>query len=169
MAFNTFTASTKIRSAKINENFSKIADGSEVASVAWTAYTPTWTADTTNPVIGNGTIQGKYAKIGRKVTFHFVIIMGSTTTYGTGNYILSLPFIASSTLSYTDPMGTLMMYDAAPTGTIYVGVCYSDVSGDATILRFSTHLLTTQVDATNPFVLTTSDQIFGSITYESAS
>lgn len=60
-------------------------------SSAWTAYTPTWTGSTTNPVINNGTIDGKYAKFGHLVFFRIVITMGTTTTYGSGAWSLTFP------------------------------------------------------------------------------
>jgi hypothetical protein len=65
---------------------------------AWTPYTPSWTAATTNPVIGNGTIVGEYMKTGRKVDFKIRIGMGSTTTYGVGAYFWSLPVNANGNM-----------------------------------------------------------------------
>jgi len=58
---------------------------------AWTSYTPSWTASTTNPVLGNGTIVGRYSKIGRQVVFHVNLTTGSTTTYGSGSYSFTMP------------------------------------------------------------------------------
>jgi hypothetical protein len=63
---------------------------------AWTSYTPTWTASTTNPAIGNGTIAGAYTRIGKTVLFRVNITAGSTTTYGSGQYRISLPVTAGS-------------------------------------------------------------------------
>jgi hypothetical protein len=60
----------------------------------WTAYTATWTASTTNPVIGNGTIVARYKRVGKTVLFRVTITMGSTTTYGAGQYSIGLPFAA---------------------------------------------------------------------------
>lgn len=57
----------------------------------WTSYTPTWTAATTNPAIGNGTITAAYRRIGKTVHFRIQITMGSTTTYGAGAWFLTLP------------------------------------------------------------------------------
>ncbi|MFD0074249.1 hypothetical protein ACFVIY_17630 [Streptomyces sp. NPDC127166] len=62
---------------------------------AWTAYTPVWTA-TTNPSLGNGTLVGKYRKIGRLVNFQIDLTMGTTTTYGSGAWSLTLPFAAAA-------------------------------------------------------------------------
>lgn len=62
------------------------------SSGGWIAYTPSWTATTANPTIGNGTVDGAYQKIGRMVSFRARILFGSTTTVGTGTYLLSVPF-----------------------------------------------------------------------------
>lgn len=60
---------------------------------AWTAYTPVWTAATTNPVIGNGSFTGSaYQRVGKTIDFVIVITAGSTTTFGTGQWNISLPF-----------------------------------------------------------------------------
>lgn len=69
----------------IRDNFAAIGD-------PWTAYTPTWTATTTNPTIGNGSIVGSYMLAGKFCTFRAVVSVGSTTTAGSGSYSLSLPF-----------------------------------------------------------------------------
>jgi hypothetical protein len=58
---------------------------------AWSTYTPSWTSSGTAPNIGNGTIIGRYMKIGRTVICHINLVMGSTTTYGSGTYNFSLP------------------------------------------------------------------------------
>jgi hypothetical protein len=63
---------------------------------AWTAYTPAWTGSGSNPSLGNGTIVGRYQKIGRQVTVHVNLITGSTTTYGSGNYNFSVPFTSAA-------------------------------------------------------------------------
>lgn len=60
---------------------------------AWSSYAPSWTASV-NPAIGNGAIVGAYAQFGTTVHFRITITMGSTTTYGTGGWSLSLPVAA---------------------------------------------------------------------------
>lgn len=57
----------------------------------WTSYTPTWQGSTTNPVLGNGTLVGSFARIGKTVHYRIVLTMGSTTTYGSGSWSLLLP------------------------------------------------------------------------------
>lgn len=57
----------------------------------WTAYNPTWTAVTTNPTLGNGTLVGAYRMIGKTMHFRIVLTVGSTTTLGNGAYMFGLP------------------------------------------------------------------------------
>lgn len=63
---------------------------------AWTSYTPTWTAATTNPVLGNGTLVGRYMRSGRTITFDINLIPGTTTTFGSGNYAFAIPVPAAN-------------------------------------------------------------------------
>ncbi|MFJ3704869.1 MULTISPECIES: hypothetical protein [Streptomyces] len=63
---------------------------------AWASYTPTWTASTTNPTLGNGTLVGRYLKVGRTVTLTAQLTIGSTTTLGSGNQALGLPAMTAS-------------------------------------------------------------------------
>lgn len=58
------------------------------------SYTPTWGSTGTLPVLGDGVIVGKYTQVANMVTVEISLTMGSTTTYGTGNYIFSLPIQA---------------------------------------------------------------------------
>lgn len=84
---------TSAKLAQMVENL-RVHDHAAVdqgAMFAPTAYTPAWTAATTNPAIGNGQIGGKFVKLGRLGVVWVRVVMGSTTTYGTGNYSLGLP------------------------------------------------------------------------------
>lgn len=67
---------------------------------AWTSYTPSWTASSVNPAIGNGSITGGYMRVGKTIDFKIRIAIGSTTTTGTGNYRFSLPVAAAGGLNY---------------------------------------------------------------------
>lgn len=60
------------------------------------AYTPVWTASTSNPTLGNGTLQGRYIQIGKLVVVFITFIFGSTSSFGVGNHYFSLPFEAQS-------------------------------------------------------------------------
>lgn len=58
---------------------------------AWTSYNPAWTGSGSNPAIGNGTIAGAYMRQGSLCWVKIKISAGSTTTYGSGFYSVSLP------------------------------------------------------------------------------
>ena len=59
----------------------------------WTTYTPVWTASTA-PSIGNGTLTGSFKRIGKTCFLRVRWAAGSTTTFGTGAWLFSLPFQA---------------------------------------------------------------------------
>ncbi|MEU1474512.1 MULTISPECIES: hypothetical protein [Streptomyces] len=63
---------------------------------AWSSYSPTWTASTTNPVLNDGTLTGRYMKIGRTVIGEVILTCGASTTYGSGAWSFSLPAAAAS-------------------------------------------------------------------------
>lgn len=77
----------------INANFADMG--------AWTSYTPTWAASTTNPTIGNGTLVGRYQRRGDFVQIVIRLELGSTTSVGSGTWTWSTPqSLGSSTLGY---------------------------------------------------------------------
>jgi len=120
----------------------------------WTSYAVTWTATTTNPSLGNGALNGLYAQIGNITYFNIILSMGSTTTYGSGDYIFSLPFTAngSSTISGF-PVNVLKQgvgYNTAFTGNGYVG---NNVSS------FKMYTATQSLGQGVPFTFAQDDQI----------
>jgi transcription elongation factor len=84
------TVTAALFNAHLRDNLKAIAD-------PWVSYTPAWTSSGTAPALGNGTIVGASRTLGPKtVHFYILLTMGSTTTYGTGTYRLSLPTAAAS-------------------------------------------------------------------------
>lgn len=61
-------------------------------SADWTTYTPVWSSAGTQPVIGNGTLQGTYLRVGKLTQVLINFKAGSTTTFGTGAWTFTLPF-----------------------------------------------------------------------------
>jgi hypothetical protein len=124
------------------------------------AYTPTWTALTANPAIGNGTISGRWSRNGNLVTYWGKIVMGSTTTYGTGLWYVSLP--VPSTTSW-DALGTCLMYDV---GTdILTTSCRIDAS--ISLLYFPSDSYA-NVGTGVPWSWANQDELQWQITYEVA-
>lgn len=60
----------------------------------WTPYAPVWAgADGFGPVLGNGTLSGRFLQIGNWIDVAIVLYMGTTTSYGTSSYwYFTLPF-----------------------------------------------------------------------------
>ncbi|MFF3128501.1 hypothetical protein ACFVRD_40960 [Streptomyces sp. NPDC057908] len=90
----TWNAGEMVIAAMLN---TEIRDQLNSMFGAWSSYTPVWTAATTNPSLGNGSITGRYMKIGRTCHVRIDLTMGSTTTYGSGGWSLGLPVAASAT------------------------------------------------------------------------
>ena len=58
----------------------------------WLNYTPVWSADGGTPVLGNGTLFGKFSMIGANIRYLGELRLGSTTSVGTTtNWKFSLP------------------------------------------------------------------------------
>lgn len=81
---------------------------------AWTAYTPTWNGSGSDPVIGDGTITGRYKRIGTSVFFTAQITLGASTTVGTGFYSVGIPIASSA--STIDTMIPSQFFDVSAVG-----------------------------------------------------
>ncbi|WP_330348178.1 hypothetical protein [Streptomyces sp. NBC_00582] len=110
----TWVVGEVVTAALLNQ---EIRDQFNSIFAAWTNYTPTWTASTTNPVLNNGTITGRYMKIGRTVLSAMTLTCGSTTTYGSGTYSFGVPTAAAA--SGIDMLGTARL----TAGSTYIGQC----------------------------------------------
>lgn len=80
-------------SATVQARIEAIA-AAPLSSVVWTAYTPAWYSTGTQPSIGNGTISGRFALVGKIAFVEMAILFGSTTNFGTGSYRFGLPAAA---------------------------------------------------------------------------
>jgi hypothetical protein len=141
-----------------------IDDASYPPTGAWSTYTVNWSSGGTQPGLGNGTQSGRYTKIGRTVTFTANIVSGGTTSYGTGNYSLSLPVQAAS--NGIEQIVTVRVYD----GSVAYGGVGLIGSGSSTVLLQAHNggsLLT--VTNTFPSTWTSGDQLRAMGTYEAAS
>ncbi len=69
---------------------------------SWSDYTPTWVAESGGtPAVGNGTLAGRYMKVGRTVDFLVKLTVGSTTTFGNSNanWAFGLPALPASSFN----------------------------------------------------------------------
>lgn len=84
------------------------------------SYTPTWTAASSNPDVGDGNIRGEYSRNGDVVSLSINLTIGASTTLGSGTWRFSLP-VKANTESGSVVRGTVFMTDIATTTAI--GVC----------------------------------------------
>jgi len=128
-------------------------------SAAATSYTPSWTSTGTQPAIGNGSIAGSYVQIGKIEVASASIVAGSTTTYGTGNYSLSLP-IAPAAVSTVVALGVGSMFLSG--GSSINNILWVD-NGRLLLNQ----LAFAQVTPTSPITLASGSEIHVSATYVS--
>jgi len=81
-------------------DLTQIYDGTTWQAVSvplFGAFTPTWTASSVNPTLGNGTLNGRYFQLAPKAIFVRIdLAIGSTTSGGGGTYSFALPVAAAS-------------------------------------------------------------------------
>lgn len=126
----------------------------------WTAFTPTWSGSVSNPAVGNGSAAGFYLQVGKTVRFRLIVTMGSTTTYGSGAWGLTLPIAPSNSQAvacvYVDDSASLRC-----AGTAWL----TNGSGIFRMIP-PTDAPSAGITATTPFTWAVNDQLIVSGTYE---
>ncbi|MFD5137444.1 hypothetical protein ACFWMX_14580 [Streptomyces sp. NPDC058378] len=87
------------------------------ATRSWTPYTPTWTAATTNPTIGNAVRTGRYQRFDATCHVAIRLVPGGTTSFGSGAYLFGLPFPSADDV--VEYVGTARL----TAGSTYIGQC----------------------------------------------
>lgn len=158
----TWVSGEVVTAAQMN---TEIRDAFTGIQAAWTAYTPAWTASTTAPVLGNGTLVGAYNRVGKTVDFRIVLTMGSTTTYGAGFYVFSLPVtpVAAGINILEYPVADVICHDASPSAvTPGIGAIFSTSE-----VRPRSYAGAT-ITPTAPFTFASGDRIMLAGRYEAA-
>jgi hypothetical protein len=76
-------------------------NGSAWVTAGYTdTYTPVWTTSGVAPVLGNGSLTGRFYRYDKFVFFSIAFVAGSTTTFGTGNFEFSTPTAVASNNNY---------------------------------------------------------------------
>jgi hypothetical protein len=122
-----------------------------------TPFTPAWTGTGSNPAIGNGTISSAYWLRGR--TCHYVgkITMGSTTTFGSGSWLISAPVNLISTDQAT---GILYCDDTSTSANNRAGALTGSSAS-----TFALQVLS-NVTPTSPFTWAVGDSFRWHVSYE---
>lgn len=127
----------------------------------WTPYTVTWSAGAGSPAVGNGTLLGRYRRLGKTVDFHVILTAGSTTTYGTaGTYwLFSLPPL--SPLSRVVVISAFALDTAVKEWSLSAAAGYDGVNLISPLLNGGGRHLNN-----NPFTFGSTDKLVLNGTYE---
>lgn len=90
----------------------------------WVDYTPTWLGSGGNPVVNNGSLVGRWTKIGSTVHFRVNLLIGSTTNKGSGAYSFGLPQAAATATGGVATSG----------GPVWVGSAYGIRTGVSDVI-----------------------------------
>jgi hypothetical protein len=132
----------------------------------WIAYTPEWTAASSNPAINNGTIEGYYKVIGKTCFVRGNIAMGSTTTFGTGEWYVSMPFTASHADAIL--MGATLLDNGTAWYNATMLGARAGFNHKASIQYQTTGGTASDVNATGPFTWANGDRFVWNGSYEIA-
>lgn len=134
------------------------ADETAGGDAAWTTFTPTWTAASANPVIGNGTLAGAYLIRGKSYQFRIHVVMGSTTTFGSGRWSLTLGGSVSTIATYKQVAAAYALDSSA--GTADSGVAWI-TDGASPLVRpvFGHAAGGNGMTSTTPFIWASGDEL----------
>ncbi|MEV0113293.1 hypothetical protein AB0H77_08600 [Streptomyces sp. NPDC050844] len=140
---------------------------------AWSTWSPTWGADGgAAPTLGNGTLTGRYLKVGRTVDWVLQLTWGSTTAPGGGggneNWWFGLPALPATGFTYRIAQGDA--YDAS-SGLHYGATAIYNTGNGGCVKTFvaSQGTATPVLDSLAPFTWAASDILYAAGRYEAAS
>lgn len=138
--------------------------GGTTSGSAWTTYTPSLTATTSNPTMGTGaTRQGRYYWTGSLVVVQVILRFGSGMSAGSGFYEIGLPVTARSQTTGRRT-GSAYAWDNS-NSDFADGVCLIDAGANDKV-RVS--IDSSQITNTIPWTWAANDEIGFTITYEAA-
>ena len=125
------------------------------------AFTPTWTASVTNPTLNNGTLTGRFSRDGKLIDASVELVVGSTTSAGSGAYSFSLPFAAASGVPCVGSVWMLRSGVTFRTGSVLVtsGATQASIYFDSVAAQFG---------AGTPYALAVGDTVRFSVRYLAA-
>lgn len=127
------------------------------------SFTPSFSSGGTAPVLGNGTLTGVVVRHGACITVTINLLIGSTTTLGTGELRFSLPTTPVATGSgIAQHVGVAVCYDSSANQRTYGHVSVTPGVAYATCAT-----ATDVVFVNGPFVWATGDWLRFTATYAS--
>lgn len=156
-----FAAGNKARA----QSLQTLADLALALTGAWTTYTPAVVASAGGFTLGaGGTQTGAYRRVGKTLDWRFLIVAGTTPTWGSAGATLSvsIPGGFTSTASF---LGNAFTFDTSASANNMLE--YAILSG-TNVARF--YRPSTNVELTNgtPFTYAVGDSLFGNGTLEIA-
>lgn len=142
-----------------NEN---VRDFGRAFADAWTSYTPTLTASTTNPT--NWTQTGYYMQAGKLVVAKFVLTAGGSMTAGSGTYRVALP--VNAVTQANTPAGQVYLSTAA--SNYYLASAFIPAAGYATLVYPSGAGTVGEVTHAAPWTWAAGMVIAGQMMFEAA-
>lgn len=136
---------------------------------AWNVYTPQLIGSVSNPVIGNGSITGRYVAIGATVFGEIRIIAGTSGfSRGSGTYSVTIPTLAIA--ENYQPIGQVVMRDEGPGITYFGTAIFNNNEVDKVELFMHSQSQTfdegVAVTESSPFLFSANDKILIQFLYE---
>lgn len=142
-------------------NLATYRDALKALSEAQTAWTPTYT----NITIGNAVVSAKYLQVGKFVRGHLNIVFGSTSSFGAGSLLSSLPVAPHASIATGHPVGHCYFLDnSAGSASRTIG---SMVTSGGNVF-FVTNATGGTVSNTVPWTWAVSDVLACTFEYEAA-
>lgn len=139
----------------------QLADEVEAAVIArgaWVAYTPSLAG--TGWALGNGTLTGRYTRIQDTIIFQARLVIGSTTTKGSGQLNIGLPSSVRDLVGYY--LAQCIVHDISPNAW-FPGTAIMAQNAAAAALFSAAGAA---VNSTAPITFATGDEVFVTGTYE---
>lgn len=138
-------------------------------ALTWSSYTPTWGASSSNPSLGNGSITGRYFKLGKWCHVHIGLNIGSTSGMGGGIYSFTLPFTPANFLTggYFYSSGVALFNDSSTGAQLGGFTQIIDIGSGQYRIRMMTDS-SADVGATVPFTWANGDDLDINMVYQVA-
>lgn len=129
---------------------------------AWASYATTWSALTTAPTLGNGSIVSRYTNVGKTYTVSIHLSMGSTTKRGVGAWGFTLPAAPAA-----DRIQVLQAFVGTTSSGFYVGTARV-YAGKIDRVFLATSTAASELSHSVPTTMTGSSYVAITGTYEAA-
>lgn len=130
----------------------------------WFAYTVAWTGAGGNPAIVDGTLTGRFTMRGKTVLAVINVMMGASTTYGSGNWSFSLPIKAAAFVS----MGLADLRDAGTNNYARLIRLGANATAITEFIQLDNASNVNNISSTVPWTWAANDTLRMQIEYEAA-